>query len=85
MVPKFHHRPSYHLGTDVYVIQAISPDVLVIHAAQVDEQGNARVYGSPFWDHPLTRAAKRVLVRAARLVPTDVLHLQPELTLVRCR
>lgn len=67
------------------MIPAISPDVVVIHAAEVDEQGNARVYGSPFWDHPLTRAAKRVLVRAAQLVPTDVLRLQPELTLVRCR
>lgn len=51
------------------MIPAISPDVVVIHAAQVDEQGNARVYGSPFWDHPLARAAKRVL------------RLQPELTM----
>ena len=49
---------------------------------EVDEHGNARVYGSPFWDHPLTRAAKRVLVTAERLVPTDVLRAQPELTLV---
>ena len=48
----------------------------------MDEDGNARVYGSPFWDHPLTRAAKRVLVTAERLVPTDVLRAQPELTLV---
>ena len=75
-------RDPYGSGKDVYVIPAIAPDVAVIHAAEVDEEGNARVYGSPFWDHPLTRAAKRVLVTAERLVPTDVLRLQPELTLV---
>src|ERR671929_216229 len=59
----------YGSGTEVYVIPAISPDVAVIHAAEVDEEGNARVYGSPFWDHPLTRAANRVLVTAERLAP----------------
>jgi glutaconate CoA-transferase subunit A len=75
-------RDPYGSGKDVYVIPAIQPDVAVIHASEVDAQGNARVYGSPFWDHPLTRAAKRVLVTAERLVPTDVLCLQPELTLV---
>ena len=69
-------------GKEVYVIPAIQPDVAVIHVNEVDELGNARVYGTPFWDHPQTRAAKRVLVTAERLVPTDVLRLQPELTLV---
>jgi glutaconate CoA-transferase subunit A len=72
----------YGSGKEVYVIPAIAPDIAVIHAAEVDEEGNARVYGSPFWDHVLTRAAMRVFVTAERLVPTDVLRLQPELTLV---
>lgn len=75
-------RDPYGSGQDVYVIPAIRPDIAVIHAAEIDEQGNARIYGSPFWDHPLTRAAKRVLVTAEKLVPTDRLREQPELTLV---
>ena len=75
-------RDPYGSGAEVYVIPAIAPDIAVIHAAEADEEGNARVYGSPFWDHPLTRAAKRVLLTAERLVATDVLRLQPELTLV---
>ncbi len=69
-------------GKEVYVIPAIRPDVAVIHVNEVDELGNARVYGTPFWDHPVTRAARRVLITAERLVATDVLRLQPELTLV---
>jgi glutaconate CoA-transferase subunit A len=72
----------YGSGKEVYVIPAISPDIAVIHASEVDEHGNARVLGSPFWDHPLTRAAKRVLVTAERLVSSEVLAAQPELTLV---
>lgn len=75
-------RDPYGSGREVYVIPAIRPDVAVIHAHEVDEHGNARVLGSPFWDHPLTRAAKRVFVTAERLVPTEALAAQPELTLV---
>ena len=75
-------RDPYGSEQEVYVIPANTPDVAVIHAAEVDAEGNARVYGSPFWDHPLTRSAKRVLVTAERLVHADVLRLQPELTLV---
>ena len=75
-------KDPYGSGKDVYVIPAISPDVAVIHVHEIDEHGNARVYGSPFWDHAITRAAKRVLVTAEKLVPTDVLRQQPELTLI---
>jgi glutaconate CoA-transferase subunit A len=72
----------YGTGKETVVVPAIAPDVAVIHANEVDARGNARVYGSPHWDHPLTRAAKRVLVTAERLVSTEHLAQQPELTLV---
>jgi glutaconate CoA-transferase subunit A len=72
----------YGSGTEVFVIPAIQPDIAVIHANEVDCEGNARVLGSPFWDHPLTRAAKRVLVTAETLVSSETLAAQPELTLV---
>jgi glutaconate CoA-transferase subunit A len=75
-------RDPYGSGQEVYVIPSIQPDVAVIHAHEVDEQGNARVLGSPFWDHAATRAARHVLVTAERLVATDRLRAQPELTLV---
>lgn len=75
-------RDPYGSGQEVYVIPAISPDVAVIHVHEIDELGNARVYGSPFWDHAITRAAKRVLVTAEKLVSTEALSAQPELTLI---
>jgi glutaconate CoA-transferase subunit A len=72
----------YGSGVETVVVPAISPDIAVIHANEVDALGNARVYGSPHWDRELTRAAKRVLVTAERLVSTQHLAEQPELTLV---
>lgn len=75
-------RDPYGSGTDVYVIPAVRPDIAVIHANEIDDEGNARVLGSPFWDHPLTRASKRVLVTAEKRVTTAELARQPELTLV---
>jgi glutaconate CoA-transferase, subunit A len=71
-----------YTGKEVYAIPAIQPDVAVIHVNEIDELGNARIYGTPFWDHPVTRAAKRVLITAERLVSTDTLRARPELTLV---
>jgi glutaconate CoA-transferase, subunit A len=69
-------------GRDVYVIPALRPEVAIIHVHEADELGNARVHGTPFWDHAATRAAQRVLITAERLVTTDELRRQPELTLV---
>ena len=36
-------------GKEVYAIPAIRPDIAVIHVNEVDEFGNARLYGTPFW------------------------------------
>lgn len=72
----------YGSGAEVYVVPAIRPHVAVLHVNEVDEDGNARLYGSPQWDHAQSRAAERVLVTAERLVSRDRITEQPELTLV---
>jgi len=75
-------KDPYGSGKEVYVIPAIVPDVAIIHVHEMDEYGNARVFGSPFWDRVITRAAKRLLLTAERIVSTDELRKQPELTLI---
>lgn len=72
----------YGSGEESYLIPAIRPDFTVIHAHEMDELGNARVYGSPHWDRVMTRAGKTLLVTAEKLVPTEELARRPELTLV---
>lgn len=66
----------------VYAIPAIRPDWAIIHVPVADARGNARIYGSPFWDRVISRAARRVILVAERIVPTGELARQPELTVI---
>jgi glutaconate CoA-transferase subunit A len=72
----------YGSGASVWVVPAIRPDFAVIHATEVDVQGNVRVAGTHHWDRIMSRAAKSVLVIAERVVDTAVFTAQPEATLV---
>ena len=72
----------YGQGEPVWVIPAIQPDVAVIHANEVDARGNVRVLGTSHWDRIMSRAARRVLVVAERVVDSAVFEAQPEVTLI---
>ena len=72
----------YGKGEPVYVIPAIQPDFAVIHASEVDAQGNVRIAGTYHWDRIMTRAAKSVLVVAERMVDSAVFKQTPEATVV---
>lgn len=72
----------YGSGARVYAIPTIRPDVAVIHANEATASGNARVLGTTHWDRVMTRAARRVLVVAERLVDEEEFERRPELTLV---
>lgn len=69
-------------GQEVCVIPRIAPDWAVLHVHEADAEGNARVFGTPFWDRIMSRAADRLIVTAERIVPTAEFARQPELTLV---
>lgn len=66
----------YGNGDPVWVIPAIQPDFAVIHATEVDLQGNVRVAGTHHWDRIMSRAARSVLVVAERVVDTAVFTAQ---------
>lgn len=72
----------YGKGDPVWVIPAIQPDFAIIQANEVDARGNVRVLGTSHWDRIMSRAAKRVLVVAERVVDSEVFEQQPEVTLI---
>jgi glutaconate CoA-transferase subunit A len=72
----------YGSGEDVWVIPSIRPDYAVIHANEVDEIGDTRIYGTFNWDRIMTRAARKVLVVAESLESMDAFKARPELTMV---
>jgi glutaconate CoA-transferase subunit A len=71
-----------YTGQQVYVVPRLQPDWALIHVPEADADGNARIYGTPFWDRPMSRAARGVILTAERIVPREHLAAQPELTVV---
>lgn len=69
-------------GQEVCVVPAIKPDFAVIHATEVTEDGDVRVEGTPFWDRLMSRAAKRILITAERVVAREAFAKMPQLTLI---
>lgn len=65
-----------------WVIPAIQPDVAILQANEVDEQGNVRVRGTPHWDRIMSRSAKKVYIIAERKVGTQSFKDSPEMTLI---
>ncbi len=71
-----------YTGEEVYVAPRLDLDWAILHVQEADPLGNARVFGTPFWDRVMSRAARGVLVTAERIVPTETLAREPELTMV---
>lgn len=69
-----------YTDAELYAIPAIRPDWAIIHVQEADALGNARIYGSSYWDLVMSRAASRVILTAERLLPTEELARLPELT-----
>jgi glutaconate CoA-transferase subunit A len=67
---------------ELVAVPRLVPDWAVIHVPEADARGNARMYGTPFWDRLAARAAGRVLITAERIVASEVLAERPELTAI---
>jgi glutaconate CoA-transferase subunit A len=71
-----------YTGQEVYVVPRLQPDWAVLHVQEADAQGNARIYGSVFWDRIMSRAARGVILSAERIVTRAELAERPELTVI---
>jgi glutaconate CoA-transferase subunit A len=60
-------------GETLVAVPPLSIDVAILHVNVADSRGNFLIYGDPFIDDLLTRAAKQVWVTAERVVD----HLAP--------
>lgn len=69
-------------GAKLGAVKAIRPDVAIVHVQRADAAGNAQKHGSLGMDRMGLHAAKRVIVTAERIVPTDEIREAPGLTLI---
>jgi len=58
-------------GQELTAIQAIVPDVAVIHAQRADEQGNVQIFGTSSSDVEMAMASKKVIVTVEEIVSSD--------------
>ena len=59
-------------------VQAIQPDVAVIHVQEADAEGNAVIYGTRFEDVLAAQAARRVMITCERIVEGYKLARRPK-------
>lgn len=64
-------------GDALTAVAAINPDVTIIHVQRADEFGNAHMWGNFGVTREACLASARVIVTAEEIVPTEVIHRDP--------
>ncbi len=67
-------------GKELTAIQAIIPDVAVLHAQRADEQGNIQIFGTSASDVDMAMAAKKVIVTVEEIIPGDQIRADKSAT-----
>jgi glutaconate CoA-transferase, subunit A len=65
---------------EVHVVPRIRPDWAVLHVHEADEQGNARIRGSPGYDLVMAEASAHVILTAERIISLEESVAHPDLT-----
>lgn len=76
----FREAEDPYTGERVYMIPQIRPDWAVLHVQYADAEGNARIDGGVFEDVLMSRAARRVILTAERIVESEFFRERPERT-----
>ncbi|MFC1950008.1 CoA transferase subunit A, partial [Chloroflexota bacterium] len=69
-------------GEKIAAVKAVVPDVGIIHVQISDTEGNAQKWGSLGVDRQGISASKTVIVTAEKIVDSDVIRRNPNLTIV---
>jgi len=71
-------KDEFWEGQMVALIPAIRPDVCIIHAQEVGDDGTVRIKGGAFLDYYAAAAARLTIVSAERIIPGEALEVMPE-------
>jgi len=69
-------------GQELTAVQAIRPDVAVLHAQRADAQGNVQIFGTSASDLDMAMAAKAVIVTVEEIVSPDEIRQNRSATLL---
>jgi len=80
--PHFQRLTCPFSGRNLLAIQALKPDLAIIHTQKADRQGNAMSWGAVGISRQAAYAAEHVIITCEEIVPTEVIRADPERTLV---
>jgi glutaconate CoA-transferase subunit A len=69
-------------GDKLLAVEALHPDVAILHVQRADAQGNAHAWGNLGVTQEAALAARRVIVTAEEIVPPEVIASDPNRTLI---
>lgn len=69
-------------GKDVIIVQALNPDVAIVHVQRADKEGNAHLWGIIGEQKEAAFAAKKVILTAEEIVDEAVIRSDPNRTLI---
>lgn len=72
----------YNSGRKVALLQAIYPDVSILHVPFADERGNGVILGSVYYDFWIGRAGKDIILVADHIVDTEMCRKYPNLVII---
>ena len=67
-------------GAELMAIQAIVPDVAIIHAQRADAQGNVQIFGTSASDVDMAMAARRTIVTVEEIVSDEQIRAEKSAT-----
>jgi acyl CoA:acetate/3-ketoacid CoA transferase alpha subunit len=69
-------------GVKVALLPALILDVALIHVHRADKHGNAQIEGISGFAAEMARAAKRLIISAEEIIPTEEIRKYPDRTII---
>lgn len=69
-------------GRKVALLQALNPDLSIVHVPFADTHGNGIILGSMYYDYWLARSGKNIVLVADRIVDTEMCRRFPNLVAI---
>lgn len=71
-----------YTGQLLNAVPSLNPDVALVHVQRADKLGNAQIDGYQLMDVDLVLAARRVIISAEEIVPTEEFRRDPARTVI---
>jgi glutaconate CoA-transferase subunit A len=80
--PHFRVQPCPFTGEPLLLVQAIRPDLAIIHVQRADPLGNAHLWGNMGVSEAAAKASRAVLIVAEEIVAPEVIRSDPNRTVI---